>query len=227
VGKENKKYFIEHGLKNNQLVYAPHAIDNERFTDKDNHYETAANKWKLELNMNPSSLTVLYAGKLEDIKNPTIIVELAKKMNDHDINFILAGNGPLEKELKNMAVGNNRIKFLDFCNQKTMPVLYRLADVFILSSKSETWGLSVNEAMACGRAVIIRNTCGCAIDLVVNGKNGYIFDSEKMDTVYEHLKNLLMNKTSCEAMGKRSLQMIQPYSFENIATSVESLMEKF
>ncbi len=58
----------------------------------------------------------------------------------------LVGNGPLEAELKEKAGSIPGNLFLDFQNQSRMPVVYRLADVFILSSRSETWGLGANEA---------------------------------------------------------------------------------
>ena len=58
-----------------------------------------------------------------------------------------------------------------------MPAIYRMADVFVLPSTGpgETWGLAVNEAMACSRAVIVSDKCGGAVDLVNDGVNGYIF----------------------------------------------------
>ena len=68
-----------------------------------------------------------------------------------------------------------------------MPIVYRLGDVFVLPSKGpiETWGLSVNEAMACSRAIIVSDRCGCGVDLVKEGINGYIFKRKSVKDLLE------------------------------------------
>ena len=61
-----------------------------------------------------------------------------------------------------------------------MPAVYRLGTIFVLPSigANETWGLAVNEAMACGCAILVSDRVGCATDLVRNGENGYIFKAD-------------------------------------------------
>ena len=159
--------------------------------------------------------------KLEAIKNPFILIEFANRFIGQQVHFIIAGNGPLEKELKQLAKANPQLHFIDFQNQGIMPVVYRLADFFILSSESETWGLGVNEAMACGRAVIVRNTCGCAIDLVQHGKNGFVFDTSEMDLLYNAIITVVNHPEQWQKMGAASEEIISFYSFENIVTAIE------
>ena len=222
VGTENKKYYLKCGLKKSQLFFVPHAIENERFQDTHNLYTEKAKHWKKDLGISDTIFTILYAGKLEKIKKPSLIIELAKRFIGQPVHFIIAGNGPLENELKKMAAGNPQISFIDFQNQQKMPVVYRLSDFFILSSDSETWGLGVNEAMACGRGVLVRNTCGCSTDLVREGENGFVFDKSKMDILYNRLKLLLANRDQWKRMGNQSEKIIAPYCFENIVTAIET-----
>lgn len=226
VGTENKKYFIEYGLQERQLIFAPHAIDNERFADVDKQYQLLANKWNKDLCLADNTLTILYAGKLEVIKNPFFIIEFAKRFMGKPVNFIVAGNGPLENELKKNAAGNSQIHFIDFQNQQLMPVVYRLSDFFILCSVSETWGLGVNEAMACGKGVIVSNSCGCAVDLVKNGENGFTFNADDADMLYNQITNLLHNKPQWLKMGSASEKIIAEYSFEKIVTAIEKIFEE-
>jgi glycosyltransferase involved in cell wall biosynthesis len=56
-----------------------------------------------------------------------------------------------------------------------MPVIYRVGDALIMNSKSETWGLAINEALACGVPVIVSDKCGGAIDLI-DTSNGIIIN---------------------------------------------------
>jgi len=130
VGTNNKNYFLKHGLKERQLVFAPHAIDNDRFAEPNEKYLTQACEWKKELGITGNDLVLLFAGKLEPKKNPFFLLELAKSITDTQLKIILAGNGELESKLKASAK-DNRVIFLNFQNQQRMPVVYRLADIFI------------------------------------------------------------------------------------------------
>ena len=224
VGLQNKAYYIKHGLKEHQLVLAHHAVDNNRFAQPDEEYQESAKKWRQEMGVQPHELTILFAGKFEEVKNPGFIIDFARKMKGLPIKFILAGNGPLEKELKTLSVNSQNILFLDFQNQLKMPVVYRLCDLFILPSKSETWGLSVNEAMACGKAVLVSDRCGCATDLVVNGHNGYVFNINRSNDLLNNIKDLLVNKERVKIMGMASSKIVEDFSFLNTARAIETTM---
>lgn len=226
VGSENKLYYKAFGLKQNQLIYAPHAVDNNRFADTNGKHDILAKVWREKLGIEPHELTILYAGKLELIKEPEFIVKLSKKLTDLSIRFVIVGNGSLESTLKNLAEGDKKILFIDFQNQLNMPVVYRLGDIFMLPSKSETWGLSINEAMACGRGLLVRDTCGCANDLVTNGINGYIFNTVNMDGLFEIIVSLIQQKVDVKKMGNESLKKIKDFSFEHIAYAIEVSVEK-
>jgi glycosyltransferase involved in cell wall biosynthesis len=78
-----------------------------------------------------------------------------------------------------------------------MPVAYRLADVFVLSSQgpSETWGLAINEAMACGRLVVASSKCGGATDLIDNGGNG-LYHRTSSGVIYRHPSAVTKRKIS-------------------------------
>jgi glycosyltransferase involved in cell wall biosynthesis len=65
---------------------------------------------------------------------------------------------------------NVRATFLGFCNQSRLPGVYAAADLLVLPSDStETWGLVVNEAMACGTPCVVSDDCGCAPDMISPG----------------------------------------------------------
>lgn len=187
VGKHNKAYFTAHGLNENQLVHAPHAIDQTRFADPTGQYAEAAKQWRVDLGIDEKQRVLLFVGKFETKKNPLFFKDVIAAMECHNIIGIMVGNGALEVELKRTAPKN--LVCLPFQNQGKMPVVYRLADVLLLPSRGpgETWGLVLNEAFACGVPVVASSRCGGAIDLIQNDKYGFIFDEFSTEKLCDKL----------------------------------------
>ena len=228
VGVQNRRYFLKYGLPANRLFFAPHSIDNQRFQSPDREYNDQAKAWREQLGIGEEQFTVLFAGKLEPKKNPLFLLELAKEIDHPSVRFLIVGNGVLEGAIRKVAENDPRILFLDFQNQLKMPVVYRLCSIFILPSvgPGETWGLAVNEAMACGRAVFVSDKAGCAADLVVTNWNGLLFGSDDAGTCIRFLKELLEDPSRITAMGLHSQQIIRDYSFRKVADSLYDLVAK-
>lgn len=229
VGTNNKKYFATHGLKQDQLLYAPHAIDNNRFADKTGAYAAEAREMRKRFGFTDEDVVILFAGKFEKKKDPFFIVNLLKKIQHTKLKALFVGNGDLEVGLKNEAANDNRIVFLGFQNQKLMPVICRVADIFMLPSigPGETWGLALNEAMACGRAVAANEKAGGAVDLIDNGVNGLIFTNSNSTEIEKLIEKALADKSVLIEMGKQSQDKIHQFSFERIVKPIVSLAENF
>jgi glycosyltransferase involved in cell wall biosynthesis len=222
VGSASRKYFVVHGLRSRQLLFAPHAIDINRFSDDDYKYTKGAESWRLELGISSNDLVYLFAAKLTRKKDPELLIKAFLALNIPDSWLIIVGNGELEVTLKEKYLDNTKIIFIDFQNQSSMPVVYRLGDVFVLPSRGpeETWGLAINEAMACGRAVIASDKCGCSSDLIVNGVNGYVFENGNL----ESLKNCMMlSATRYKVQGEHSEQLIKEWSYSKTVDQLEVL----
>jgi glycosyltransferase involved in cell wall biosynthesis len=228
VGEANKQYYEYCGLKKQQLVFTPHAIDNQRFA-KLNCSQAAFIKATLTLfNISVTDTVVVFCGKFQAKKNPLLLIRAFEHVAKQNHHLILVGNGDLEESLKLAICGNTNIHFLPFQNQSLMPAVYRLGQIFCLPSQGpgETWGLSVNEAMACGRAVLVSNKCGCSINLVNNGVNGYIFQGNHLQSLIENLQLLLAKKCQLVQMGKESRLMIKHWNFDAIVDGVEECLRK-
>jgi len=220
-GINNKAYFKKYGFKEAQLSFAPHAVDNERFSSP---RVEEAEQLKQKLGIPPTATIILFAGKLEEKKDPGLLLEAFIRANNPNLHLLFTGNGQLENILKSKAEGNKTIHFIDFQNQSYMPVIYQACDLFCLPSKGpgESWGLAVNEAMACAKAVLVSDKCGCAIDLVKDNKNGAIFKSANLGNLLIHLKELTQPKNTLAEYGNKSAAIIEPWSFLNIAKAIEN-----
>ncbi|MFD2999139.1 glycosyltransferase [Pontibacter toksunensis] len=225
VGKKNEEYYLRFGVKPEQLVFAPHAVENDRFQGNSN--SSSQINWREKLMIPESATVLLFAGKFEPRKNPFLLISAFKELKSTNMHLVMVGNGDFEKELKQQSADVSNIHYLDFQNQQNMPSIYKMADVFVLPSKSETWGLAVNEAMACGSAVLVSDKCGCSVDLVDPGVNGYIFESDNKNDLLEKLAFYeKASKDSISKMGLASQDKIQEWSFESICSTVESLKIK-
>jgi glycosyltransferase involved in cell wall biosynthesis len=220
VGTNNKAYFSAMGVSEDKLVFAPHAIDNDRFTSSTYEYDKQALEWKKQLNIPMNKLVVLFAGKLEPKKNPLLLIDAARAFSD--IHFIIVGNGTLETIIKAEISNIENITLLPFQNQSKMPVVYRLADIFVLPSKGpgETWGLAINEAMASGRLVIASNKCGGAIDLIENGENGFIIEPE-LQSFIEVLDWARKSFEQITAFKQSSRDRIEEFTLKKLSKTIE------
>lgn len=227
VGTHNRHYFEKCGLKNQQLVFAPHAIDNTRFMQPAEILKAQALQTRCELGIAADAVVFLYAGKLDANKNVGLLVDAFLRLNATDTHLVIAGNGVMEEALKMKAAGKINIHFLPFQNQQQMPVLYRVGDVFVLPSVSETWGLSLNEAMACGCALCVSDTCGAAADLVSDGINGYVFCNNDSEHLMEAMALLSSSKAMAAGMGKRSAEKISHWNFEKVCATIEAELHKY
>lgn len=224
VGEANKSYFLKHGLDLSQLIYVPHAIDNERFIGQDDQFDNKANLWRKSLGYGANDIVVLFVGKFEPKKQPDYLlqaVQMANKHREERIKLLFVGNGKLEKELKKMAGEDKHIQFLPFQNQSQMPIVYRLGHILCLPSKGpgDTWGLAVNEAMASGITVMASDKVGCVYDIIDHPTNGFIFahnNPPELSTLLNKLDLKLL-----EDMGSLAQKKIQKWSFQKLVANIE------
>lgn len=228
VGSANRAYYKKFGLSDEQLIFAPHAIDNSRFA-KDRTEE--AQELRQALGIGVERKLILFAGKLEPKKNPELLLDAFISLNLRGVHLLFVGNGVLEQKLKDKAANQAcvdvrmRIHFIDFKNQQEMPVMYQACDLFCLPSKGpgETWGLAVNEAMAAGRTVLVSDKVGCAQDLVRNS-NGKVFKSDDLDDLIKSISFLCSENYSLKESGLNSRSIIQDWTFQNfVKKTINSL----
>jgi glycosyltransferase involved in cell wall biosynthesis len=168
VGAANRAYFASFGVAPAKLYPCPHSIDVARFSRPAEELERQASRWRSELRIDPTQKVLLYAGKFEPKKRAVALMRAVQQLRDRSVVLLLAGGGELQAEIDAVAAADpSRFRVLPFQNQSRMPIVYRLGDIFVLpSSHGESWGLAVNEALACGRPVIVSDRVGCAADVV-------------------------------------------------------------
>jgi glycosyltransferase involved in cell wall biosynthesis len=185
VGERSKAYYEHYGYPADRLFFSPHCVDTEWFAAQ----ATAKRRARLRGNLKiaPEARVLLFAGKLVPFKRPLDLTAAAAatRARGTHVEVMVAGDGELRSELAAAAqAAGVPLHLLGFYNQSEMPTAYAAADCLVLPSDGrETWGLVANEALACGRPIIVSDACGCGPDLAVDPAVGRRFPVGKVDVL--------------------------------------------
>ncbi len=222
VGKANANYFHWHGVPESRIFSAPHAVDNDRF-QKAATPEGGA-RFRREMEISDDVTLILFVGKLVEKKRPHDLLEAFLRLADQNTVLVYAGEGPMREELQNRAASSEmKVCFAGFRNQTELPAIYAAADVLVLPSEGrwETWGLVVNEAMACGVPCIVSSHVGCAADLVLPGKTGWIFPATDVAALAECLRDAVTDPERRKEKGHASAShVLLEYNYQRACEGV-------
>jgi glycosyltransferase involved in cell wall biosynthesis len=177
AGTRSVQYLRHYGVPESRIRIVPYCIDVERFSSAADRARANRKFVRAEFGAADGEWLVLFAGKLIRRKAiPDLIEALARlSASGKAVRLFVVGSGPLAGELADMANTRRvRTTFVGFVNQSRMPEVYAAADVLVLPSYIDTWGLVVNEAFACGLPAIVSDRVGCAPDMIMDGLTGTI-----------------------------------------------------
>jgi glycosyltransferase involved in cell wall biosynthesis len=251
VGQRNFAYLRHYGVPKDRLFFSPHFVDNQwwqersqssgKMGDGRSPQPQHAGGWatatpsKIGGSQPPNShlptaisekrTAFLFAGKFIPKKRVMDLLEAAAVVLEARV--VLVGDGPLRPQLEERAGRpdlNGRVEFAGFKNQQELPAYLAGADCLVLPSDgTETWGLIVNEAMACGTPAIVSEACGCAPDLIEEGKTGFSFPlgntgalSKCMQLFIEKGKSSFQNTVS---------EKIRAYSMNEATRGLHKVLE--
>jgi glycosyltransferase involved in cell wall biosynthesis len=158
---------------------SPYCVDTRVFQHEEHHRAELRQRLRHELGIEPDRVVLLFSGKLGARKAPDLLIEAVKRLppekRDRTV-VIFLGSGGLRPQLAESAARMPRVAvhFAGFQNQSRISPYYHAADLFVLPSNSETWGLVVNEALHHGLPCVATEAVGCAVDLIEPGVTGEI-----------------------------------------------------
>jgi glycosyltransferase involved in cell wall biosynthesis len=152
---------------------------------------------------------ILSVSYLTARKGLDLLIGAFRSMEHQDAVLVVAGSGDQEKELRQLAHGCPNIVFPGYVDGIEKARYYTVADVFVLPTLHDPWGLAVNEAMMYGLPIVVTDQAGCAVDLVSD--NGFVIPAGDVDALREALGRLLDDDALCKRMGNSSRRKIQRY----------------
>lgn len=222
-----RDFQIKLGVDFDKIFIAPNIVDNDRYFIECSKYKPRKRELKSDLNLQGYKI-ILFVGRLVEEKGLFYLIEAYGKLkkNNHDICLIIIGSGILKSKLSQFCIQEN-IKDVIFTgwlsDEKIM--YYSVADLFVLPTLRDVWGLVINEAMACELPVISTNVAGASIDMIKPGKNGYIIDAANVDQLVWAIHHTLF-ECNLSNMGKESLKILEEgFSVDNMVKGFVSAIE--
>jgi glycosyltransferase involved in cell wall biosynthesis len=211
----HEKAFLAWGLRHGSVFHGLDAVDNDWFTGIASVARASAEQTRRGLDL-PQRF-FLGVGRLVEKKNwHTLIRAYAAFLGRNPVSdwqLVLVGDGPDRDSLRQLAASAgvaDRLTFRTFATQEVLASMYALAGTLVLASRyGETWGLVVNEAMACGLPVLVSEQCGCARTLVETGGNGWMFAPDDTDELAGLLSQMAtLSDPERNRMCDRSRQIV-------------------
>jgi len=230
LGNQSREFYRHFKVEESRMVFSPYSIDNDRFKRSISSLSKSHERRKLDMEV--SEFIILFTGKFISVKRPLDLIRAFHALEIPNKRLVLVGEGNLKGEMLDYISTHRveRVHFAGFINQSELPKYYCIADVLVLCSQTETWGLSVNEAMACGLPVIGSEGVGCSDDLIQNGRNGYVFPVGNIEALTKSLYKIALDKVDRARMGMESIKIINGYSLdktaEGIVVAAEMTMRK-
>jgi len=215
IGAANRAYYLDHGVAPERLFSVPYAVDNAFFRDHPPGPDRMR-RWRERLRIGNEQPVILFAGKFQARKNPMTLIEAFLRLDVARIRhpcLVFVGDGEQRGALESAAAGRDDIRFTGFLNQTELREVYWLADVFVLASSREPWGLAVNEAMNCRCATVVSDECGCAADLV-DDSCGRIVAAGQAAPLTTALEDILATPGKAQMMGEAAAKRIEGWNFE-------------
>ena len=206
-GTEATKYIESFGISKDKIFTGTNTIDTTFY--KQNTPNERHSK---------ETLDFLYVGQLIERKGLTNTLKAFSKIKYNDWILTIVGSGPQEEELKALVLEYNlegKVNFVGFKQKEEIIDYFAKADVFLMPSYLEVWGLVLNEALASGLFCLSSQYAGATFDLIKDGKNGFIVDPKDVNDLTAKI-----DKTFNMEFNKESIKESFTVSYEEEARKI-------
>lgn len=206
-GQASFDYVRSFGVGADRIAIAPNAVDASVF---DGPREPS-----------DGTMRFLYVGRLDPEKGLDVLLRAFEEVPGE---LVLVGSGTAEAELR--ARAGDRVRFTGSLPRDEVAAWYRRADAFVLPSRSEPWGMVLNEAATAGLPLVATEGVGAARELVEHGVNGFRVPAEDERALAEALRRLADDGAFRSAAGARSRELVGRLTPQAWAEGVEGLARR-
>ncbi|MCL6480454.1 MAG: glycosyltransferase [Firmicutes bacterium] len=217
------------GIAAEKIALTPYAVDNAWWLEQSSRADRAAVRaaWGVPRD----APVVVFSAKLQPWKRPSDLLRAFAAGGVESAHLVFAGDGPLrgalEAEARALGVAP-RTHFLGFVNQSQLSAVYTAADLLVLPSGYEPFGVVVNEAMLCGCGVVVSDRVGARFDLVREAETGFVFPMGDVQALAGILRRVLPDRELLQRLGTAARERMRTWSLaENTDAVVAALDRRF
>ncbi len=229
VGARNEAYYRSYGAPASRIYRSPHCVDNDFFARSADAARSTPGGARCALGIPGDAIVFAFAGKFIEKKRPLDFLAALDAIRNVQPNAwgLLAGDGPLRDLMEeHRRRHETRCTMIGFLNQQRIATAYAAADALVLPSNGgETWGLVVNEAMACGVPAIVSDQVGCVPDLITEGETGFSFPCAEVAALAERMRWMAEDRERRRGMRAGVLRRISGFSPQAAAAGVIRALE--
>lgn len=168
---------------------------------------------------------VVSVGQFIHRKGFDLLLECSRELPEN-IGVYIVGGKPTDEYLAlQEKYGLKQVHFMEFMPRERLMRFFRAMDLFVLFTREDIWGLVINEAMANGLPVISTDRCIAALELIKQGENGLLVETENKCQMKEALLRLADSEELREKMSQGAIRTMERYTIENMAAEHMKVFE--
>lgn len=213
-GEPSTEYLTYYGAKRERVATYPFTSLYARDIPREIPAPEEKAALRRELGMGSGKI-LLSVGRFDRGKGFDVLLKAMARVKEPSQLYLVGGEPTEEYLALTEELGLSNVHFVGFRPKEELKKYYQAADAFVLPTRSDVWGLVINEAMACGLPVVTTTRCVAGLTLIRDGVNGYLVPIDEEEKLAEKLDAVLAG--DCREMGRSALETIRPYTIENMA----------
>lgn len=233
IGEANRRFYLANGVPSSRLFSVPYGVDNDRFARAAAEFRPHRAPIRSDWGIPADARVVLFCAKFIAKKRPLDLLQALAHLHlsgltaSLGLHLLMVGTGDLLDPCRDFASRQHLpVSFAGFLNQSQMPRAYVAADLQVLpSDDGETWGLVINEGMACGLPALVSDRVGCHPDLVSPGISGDVYPMGDIAVLADCLQRLLSDPIRLASMGTAARQRVAAYGISQMVNGTVAALQ--
>ncbi len=225
AGTANERFYTQYNVPAHKMHPFAYSWGYTILLERSKHLSNRKLELRKKYGIPQDETVLLYCGRFSPEKGSVDLLEAYKKVPIEKKALVLVGDGQLRKTLQHMVDTEDlrSVYPMGFQNRSDIAEFYALADIFILPSHSETWGIVVAEALCFSLPVIVSDQVGAGVDLVFPNENGQTYPAGDVAALASRISRLIeLPEADRIKMGQESQSIITKWSDKDLPTMLNS-----
>lgn len=228
VGTLAQRYLETTARTRKPTFLFPYSVDNDWFAAGSARYRLQREFLRAGMAMSSADFVILGILKWHPREDPITLLDAVARLRERrpTAKLVLVGDGPLREAVRAKAAHlDDGVYLPGYVAYSELPRYYAASDVFVHPAVDEPWGVSVNEAMACGLPVVAASGVGAGADLIANGETGFMFPNGDSAALCERLLLLMDDRELRLRMGQAAGRRITEWSYQRTLQDMIGALE--